>query len=205
MALLMGRASWQNVKVSPMRFEGTLKSWNDGKGFGFISPSQGGQDIFVHISEYRAGGRPMLNEALTFEVTLNPQGKKCAVNVQSVNVQQYAYPPDRSHRPVRVSRSGSSSRSGLKTVVALLLVAAVGWQGYAHYKKGAVPKATSAGATQLDMAPSRAAMSYFSCDGRKHCSQMTSCAEATYFLKNCPGTKMDGDNDGVPCEEQHCR
>ena len=29
---------------------------------------------------------------------------------------------------------------------------------------------------------------------------MTSCAEATYFLKNCPGTKMDGDKDGVPCE-----
>jgi hypothetical protein len=44
----------------------------------------------------------------------------------------------------------------------------------------------------------------FSCDGRTHCSQMTSCAEATYFLKNCPDTKMDGDNDGVPCEQQWC-
>ena len=43
------------------------------------------------------------------------------------------------------------------------------------------------------------------CDGRTHCSQMTSCAEATWFLKNCPGVKMDGDRDGVPCEEQWCR
>lgn len=44
----------------------------------------------------------------------------------------------------------------------------------------------------------------FRCDGRTHCSQMTSCAEATYFLKNCPNTKMDGDGDGVPCEQQWC-
>ncbi|HET9699794.1 MAG TPA: excalibur calcium-binding domain-containing protein [Burkholderiales bacterium] len=34
---------------------------------------------------------------------------------------------------------------------------------------------------------------------------MTSCAEATYFLMHCPGVKMDGNNDGVPCERQWCR
>ena len=45
----------------------------------------------------------------------------------------------------------------------------------------------------------------FRCDGRTHCSQMTSCAEATYFLRNCPNTKMDGNNDGIPCERQWCR
>lgn len=42
--------------------------------------------------------------------------------------------------------------------------------------------------------------SRFSCDGRQHCSQMTSRAEAEYFINNCPNTKMDGDHDGVPCE-----
>lgn len=47
--------------------------------------------------------------------------------------------------------------------------------------------------------------SRFKCDGRTHCSHMTSCEEATFFLKNCPGTKMDGNNDGVPCEKQWCR
>jgi Excalibur calcium-binding domain len=46
--------------------------------------------------------------------------------------------------------------------------------------------------------------SSFSCDGRKYCSQMKSCAEAKYFLANCPGVKMDGDKDGVPCEKQWC-
>ena len=44
----------------------------------------------------------------------------------------------------------------------------------------------------------------FSCDGRTHCSQMTSCEEATFFIKNCPGTEMDGDGDGIPCESQWC-
>jgi len=43
------------------------------------------------------------------------------------------------------------------------------------------------------------------CDGRKRCSQMRSCEEATWFLKNCPGMEMDGDGDGVPCERQWCR
>lgn len=46
--------------------------------------------------------------------------------------------------------------------------------------------------------------SSFKCDGRKYCSQMASCAEAKYFLSNCPGVKMDGDGDGIPCEDQLC-
>ena len=44
----------------------------------------------------------------------------------------------------------------------------------------------------------------YQCDGRKYCSQMSSCEEATYFINNCPNTKMDGNNDGVPCERQWC-
>ncbi|GAC1619461.1 MAG: hypothetical protein NVS9B10_00180 [Nevskia sp.] len=44
----------------------------------------------------------------------------------------------------------------------------------------------------------------FHCDGRQRCSQMTSCAEAKYFLSHCPTVKMDGDGDGIPCEDQFC-
>lgn len=44
----------------------------------------------------------------------------------------------------------------------------------------------------------------YRCDGRTYCSHMTSCEEAKFFLKNCPGVKMDGDGDGVPCERQWC-
>jgi endonuclease YncB( thermonuclease family) len=45
----------------------------------------------------------------------------------------------------------------------------------------------------------------YRCDGRKRCPQMRSCAEATWFLRNCPGMEMDGDNDGIPCESQWCQ
>ena len=42
-----------------MRFDGTIKSWNDERGFGFIEPRLGGQDVFVHIKSLPAGtGRP---------------------------------------------------------------------------------------------------------------------------------------------------
>lgn len=44
----------------------------------------------------------------------------------------------------------------------------------------------------------------YSCQGKQYCSQMTSCKEARFYLKYCPNVKIDGDNDGVPCEEQWC-
>lgn len=44
--------------------------------------------------------------------------------------------------------------------------------------------------------------SKFKCDQRKHCSQMKSYEEALFFIKHCPNVKMDGDNDGIPCERQ---
>lgn len=46
--------------------------------------------------------------------------------------------------------------------------------------------------------------STFKCSGKIYCSEMSSCAEAKFYLRNCPGTKMDGDNDGIPCENQWC-
>ncbi|MFT5700264.1 MAG: hypothetical protein ACI8ZB_003136 [Desulforhopalus sp.] len=50
----------------------------------------------------------------------------------------------------------------------------------------------------------RANATKFRCSGKIHCSQMTSCEEAKFYLRNCPGTKLDGDRDGKPCEEQWC-
>ncbi|MFT4178761.1 MAG: excalibur calcium-binding domain-containing protein [Thermomonas sp.] len=49
-----------------------------------------------------------------------------------------------------------------------------------------------------------AASSSYQCDGRTHCSQMRSCDEANFFIRNCPNTQMDGDGDGIACERQWC-
>lgn len=61
---------------------GTVKWFNESKGFGFISPTGGGDDLFVHHSEIKTQGYASLNEgqAVNFEVG---QGKKgpCATNV----------------------------------------------------------------------------------------------------------------------------
>jgi hypothetical protein len=89
------------------------------------------------------------------------------------------------------------------------------WQGYQYYegrtaRTAAPPEPLIAPVVaESPIAPVIAApaptVSQYKCDGRVYCSQMTSCEEATYFLRNCPGVKMDGDNDGVPCEEQWCK
>lgn len=83
------------------------------------------------------------------------------------------------------------------------------------YMSGGVSSVTTASSNLSSMRFSAPASSNFStpkvsnqqfrCDGRTYCSQMRSCAEATYFIRNCPNTKMDGNNDGVPCERQWCK
>ncbi len=45
----------------------------------------------------------------------------------------------------------------------------------------------------------------FSCQGKNRCAEMSSCAEARFYLEQCGVKTMDGDNDGVPCEVEHCR
>jgi hypothetical protein len=66
-------------------------------------------------------------------------------------------------------------------------------------------RAAAAAAVPDKVAPAATNVSSgFSCDGRKYCSQMKSCVEAKYFLANCPGVKMDGDKNGIPCEQQWC-
>ena len=68
-----------------MRFKGKLKSWNDDRGFGFIDPIEGGEEIFVHVKAFSLrGSRPQVNELLWFEIELGPEARKRAKNVEFV-------------------------------------------------------------------------------------------------------------------------
>jgi cold shock CspA family protein len=185
-----------------MRIDGKLAKWNDERGFGFIAPLQGGSEIFVHISAFpKDTPRPQPGELLSFEIAAGKDGKKRAVNARR--------PPRASARPARTERSASRRRSqGWRWIsVAPVLLIALGVYGYAEHSnrfsvRMTVPSGVSRepGEVAIPPAPSR----IWQCDGRAHCSEMTSCAEAKFFLKNCPGVKMDGDGDGVPCEDRWC-
>jgi hypothetical protein len=91
-------------------------------------------------------------------------------------------------------------------------VAALGWYGYSHYVKRVEQFSTPQPASTavhpkvslFETTSTAPTASTFNCDGRKYCSQMTSCKEAKLFLKHCPGVEMDGNHDGVPCEQQWC-
>lgn len=65
---------------------GTVKWFNDAKGFGFITPDNGGEDLFAHFSAINANGFKTLkeNQKVSFDVTTGPKGKQAA-NIQIVS------------------------------------------------------------------------------------------------------------------------
>ena len=199
-----------------MRFTGKLKTWDEARGLGLISPIDGGQDIRVHVSELPPDGRPDMEQLLSFEVALDAAGAKKAVHLQPVSVHRYG---------LASTAAAASGRS--RWVLALLVLVLAGGGaafGYRQYQRSVVhtvriatpqpatpdplfsampPGAAPAGTAPGELSAPVPAAAY-RCDGRTRCSQMRSCAEATYFLQNCPGVTMDGNNDGVPCEQQWC-
>ena len=68
-----------------MRQTGTVKFYNSQKGYGFITPDDGGKDVFVHVTAVEQSGITQLNEGsrITFETEPDKRGKgPKAVNLQ---------------------------------------------------------------------------------------------------------------------------
>ena len=63
---------------------GTVKFFNSGKGFGFVTPEGGGKDVFVHVSAVEAAGMSSLSEGqrISFETQPDAKGSK-AVNLKA--------------------------------------------------------------------------------------------------------------------------
>lgn len=178
-----------------MRSQGTLSKWNSERGFGFIAQANGKADIFVHISSFpRDGVVPQIGELLSFECQTAPDGRAKAVRVMRAGTT----PPR-----TRAAQQQSTRPRAMSAIAGVLILGGVGFALVQRlHSPGAVPVAPAAQPAASLAAP--LASDQFKCDGRTRCSQMTSCEEATFFIRNCPGTEMDGDGDGEPCEAQLC-
>ncbi len=66
--------------------QGTVKFFNDMKGFGFITPDGGGNDAFVHISALEAAGLRSLaqNQRVEYELAPDRRGRESATNVKAL-------------------------------------------------------------------------------------------------------------------------
>lgn len=191
--------------------KGKLVRWIDDKGFGFIKPESGGADIFIHISALKTMSRPpVVGDLIFYETSLDDKGKLRAINAKIEGVSQVLtvapidrkrkaqpsnVPQQRPHRSYNTYRP-PYKKSGYRFIPVLLVVAVVSILSKFGNQN------VSSSQPVLPIAEPPKPTQHFQCQGKIHCSQMTSYEEAEFYLQNCPGTKMDGDNDGIPCEQQ---
>jgi cold shock CspA family protein len=68
--------------------KGVLKTWKEDRGFGFISPDDGGKDIFIHISALKgASRRPITGDVIYYQVARDNRGKYKAINAHIEGVE----------------------------------------------------------------------------------------------------------------------
>jgi len=102
------------------------------------------------------------------------------------------------------ARPGNQSGIFVK-VFGLILIGAIAYNNtdiFSSMYKGDEPAFASASYVNTVAGPMD--NQSFQCAGKTKCSQMQSCDEAKFYLKNCPGTITDADGDGIPCEDQWC-
>jgi cold shock CspA family protein len=154
--------------------QGRIIRWNDERGFGFISSKDSSGDVFAHISQFKKGYRRPKVGELVEFEIVLEKGKQAAKLISLVGV-----------KPESKRTVSLTSR-----LIGGLVVFGIAFSVYSLFIKPV-------------LYPAYEEMG-FSCEGKTHCSQMTSCDEAKYYLAHCPNVEIDGNNDGEPCERQHC-
>ena len=196
--------------------KGKLVRWNDEKGFGFVRVEHENRDVFIHISALKnMGRRPVVGDVIYFDILVGIDGKDRAVNASIDGVKSVLYsteslaltPKEKNikaanhrgtHRKPFLNRYQQKNK--VKTVywliMAMFVVIVFGYDRLSD--KLQLINYRPATLTNQLKRPS------FQCQGKTRCTEMSSCEEAMFYLNNCPGTEMDGDRDGIPCEQQWC-
>ena len=192
-----------------MFIEGTVKTYNTDRGFGFIQCEDNRKDIFFHISDFPNKHQPpRIGEKLKFYVDHN-DGKPKAKNI--VRLEMKSAQPDSFGRVQPTKRKAQKDKgfnlinffigAAIFAIFISFLVPFIS----GIYKRETLkrePVSSFESVRNSSTISSNNTTTLYRCDGRTYCSDMKSYEEAVYFINNCPGTKMDGDGDGEPCEGQ---
>ena len=192
--------------------KGKLARWIDHKGFGFIKPENGGDDIFIHISALKGMNRkPIIGDIIHYKIDFDSNGKSRAINAKIEGVelvlsleplkhkQKKDYSTPRQKRTYRkpIKAKKSSKSFNLVSVCIVIGLAILIYSKASKEKKLINQVQGPTFETQKIEQEEQ-----FQCNGKVWCTEMTSYEEAVFYLHNCPNTKMDGDGDGIPCERQ---
>lgn len=210
---------------------GTLVRWNEDKGFGFIKPElESADDVFIHISTLKHMARkPVVGDHIEFEREQQADGKLKARRAHITGVAIVARAKEHNqqgHLRGSNSRATGNAPHGNRDsfpiaqggrynppkskfasrMITVLILTSLSIYGFSQYNQlTANASMVEPAQTQWQPSAQMSTQPSFSCEaGKTHCSHMQSCAEATFYLRNCPTTQMDGDGDGIPCERQHC-
>ena len=108
---------------------GQLKKWNDDRGFGFIHPVDGSQNVFLHISEIKdSTRRPQIGDTIYYYV-VNKDGKVCAGNAFILGASNKTNSLAQQHKKALSSSASSSSFP----VMRMLLISVLPLAGSIHF------------------------------------------------------------------------
>jgi cold shock CspA family protein len=197
-----------------MLHQGRLKSWDVKKGRGLIQQTKAGPDIPLSSSGFRKTPELLQDgDIIFFQIEVDDQARPRAVQ---------AYKAGQSFAPAPlVNRPKLSSLLFQQLLSAIVCLSILGWLSYQlWYLLGpaAEPVISELSAPEILLEQTRLSDeavwpqlqkpqqqgTEWQCEGKIRCTEMRSCEEAMFYLNNCPDVTIDGDGDGIPCEQQWC-
>ncbi|MDF3126741.1 excalibur calcium-binding domain-containing protein [Rheinheimera sp. 1928-s] len=203
-----------------MLHQGKLKDWDPARGTGFLQQDKAGPDIRISSAGFRKKPDQLKNgDQIFFQIEIDPEGKTKAVSAYKAG-QHFAPAPE-------LKKPALSTLPFQQLFSVVLVFSVLIWLGsqsvHLFSAQTEFPVQTGMDQGETEELQHATALSdrpvldspvwppiqnqqdeQFQCEGKQHCSEMVSCDEAKFYLKNCPDVLIDGDNDGIPCERQHC-